>query len=220
MHTHASAIAAAQELFRGHRKIEATCRLRRKSANSNHSCWKAEESSMCQIYFSWAFSQILPGTNRIVTCMKDYISFISRISWYFLRNYVIFFLNVGEINYNFRFSFFIDEFLTFYLQIMFGAPMSISYFIATVSGCDGGNRTRNTAVNTWRLKPLSYSRHPGWRQIMFVCTGGGEKIFNNDFFLLFHISAANSFSRGNVQNEQSLSLLKVEDEKGFGKFTD
>jgi hypothetical protein len=55
---------------------------------------------------------------------------------------------------------------------------------------------------------------------MFVCTGGGEKIFNNDFFLLFHISAANSFSRGNVQNEQSLSLLKVEDEKGFGKFTD
>jgi hypothetical protein len=48
----------------------------------------------------------------------------------------------------------------FFYFFFFGSPKSISYFIAIVSGCDGGNRTRNIAVNTWRLKPLSYSRHP------------------------------------------------------------
>jgi hypothetical protein len=48
----------------------------------------------------------------------------------------------------------------FFVVVFFGAPKSISYFIATVSECDGGNRTRNIAVFTWRLKPLSYSRHP------------------------------------------------------------
>ncbi len=34
------------------------------------------------------------------------------------------------------------------------------YFLCTVSGCDGGNRTRNIAVYTWRFSPLSYDRHP------------------------------------------------------------
>ncbi len=34
------------------------------------------------------------------------------------------------------------------------------YFLCTVSGCDGGNRTRNIVVYTWRLSPLSYDRHP------------------------------------------------------------
>ncbi len=35
------------------------------------------------------------------------------------------------------------------------APKSILF--STVSGCDGGNRTRIIAVNTWGLKPLSYT---------------------------------------------------------------
>jgi hypothetical protein len=30
------------------------------------------------------------------------------------------------------------------------------YFLCTVSGCDGGNRTRNIAVYTWRFSLLSY----------------------------------------------------------------
>ncbi len=52
------------------------------------------------------------------------------------------------------------ERVEFFFFFFVGAPKSIFYFIATVSGCDCGNRTRNIAVNTWRLKPLSYSRHP------------------------------------------------------------
>jgi hypothetical protein len=37
---------------------------------------------------------------------------------------------------------------------------SISYFLSTVSGCDGGNQTCNIAVYTWRISLLSYDRHP------------------------------------------------------------
>jgi hypothetical protein len=39
------------------------------------------------------------------------------------------------------------------------SPMSIYCFHCTVSGCDGGNRTRNIAVYTWCLSTLSYNRH-------------------------------------------------------------
>jgi hypothetical protein len=39
------------------------------------------------------------------------------------------------------------------------SPMSIYCFHCTVSGCDGGNRTRNIAVYTWRLSTLSYNCH-------------------------------------------------------------
>ncbi len=44
--------------------------------------------------------------------------------------------------------------------IFFGTPKSISYFCSIVSECDGGNRTRNLGVNTWRLKPLTYGPSP------------------------------------------------------------
>jgi hypothetical protein len=40
------------------------------------------------------------------------------------------------------------------------------YFLCTVIGCDGGNRTRNIAVYTWR-SPLSYDRHPKLRPSPF-----------------------------------------------------
>jgi hypothetical protein len=36
----------------------------------------------------------------------------------------------------------------------------ILYFFCAVSGCDGGNRTRNIAVDAWRFSLLSYGRHP------------------------------------------------------------
>jgi hypothetical protein len=46
--------------------------------------------------------------------------------------------------------------------IFFGAPKNIFYFNFTVSGCDGGHRTRNihrSSKYIWRLSLLSYDRH-------------------------------------------------------------
>ncbi len=34
------------------------------------------------------------------------------------------------------------------------------FLFCTVSGCDGGNRTRSIAMCTWRFSLLSYDRHP------------------------------------------------------------
>ncbi len=42
----------------------------------------------------------------------------------------------------------------FFLLHFFGAPKSILYFTSTVSGCDGGNRTRNIAVHKDDLLPF------------------------------------------------------------------
>ncbi len=45
-----------------------------------------------------------------------------------------------------------------YFFVFFGAPKNLFYwFDSTISGCDGGYRTRNKAVYTWRLSPLSYN---------------------------------------------------------------
>ncbi len=43
--------------------------------------------------------------------------------------------------------------------LFFAVPKSIYCFYSTVSGCDGGKRTRNIAVYTWRFSPLSCNRH-------------------------------------------------------------
>ncbi len=55
----------------------------------------------------------------------------------------------------------VSRYLLVFFFFFFGAPRSISYFIYTLSGCDGENRTRNIAVYTWRLSLLSYGRRPG-----------------------------------------------------------
>ncbi len=47
---------------------------------------------------------------------------------------------------------------TFFSFVFIVLQRAFFYFLCTVSGCDGGNRTRNIAVYTWR--PLSYDRHP------------------------------------------------------------
>jgi hypothetical protein len=56
--------------------------------------------------------------------------------------------------------------LIFLVRVVFGAPKSFYCCNSTVSGCDGGNRTRNIAVYTWRFSTLSttvtliYNHHP------------------------------------------------------------
>ncbi len=56
----------------------------------------------------------------------------------------------------------VNKFL--YLIIFFSffwcSEEHFSIFFCTVSGCDGGNRTRNIAVHTWCFSLLSYGRHP------------------------------------------------------------
>ncbi len=47
----------------------------------------------------------------------------------------------------------------FFLCFFFMLQRAFFYFLCTVSGCDGGNRTRNIAVYTWRFSLLSYGRH-------------------------------------------------------------
>ncbi len=47
----------------------------------------------------------------------------------------------------------------FFSLCFFVLQRAFFYFLCTVSGCDGGNRTRNIAVFTWRFSPLSYVRH-------------------------------------------------------------
>jgi hypothetical protein len=56
------------------------------------------------------------------------------------------------------------DFLPFFFFFYFfiGTPKIILYFISTVSGRDGGIQTRDEAVYTWRLCPLSYGRHPAF----------------------------------------------------------
>jgi hypothetical protein len=50
---------------------------------------------------------------------------------------------------------------SFFFLCFFCAPKSIFLvFLCTVSGRDGGNRTRNIAVYTWRFSLLSYDHHP------------------------------------------------------------
>jgi hypothetical protein len=44
--------------------------------------------------------------------------------------------------------------------IFFVLRRSFSILFCTVSGCEGGNRTHNLAVHTWRFRLLSYVRHP------------------------------------------------------------
>ncbi len=53
------------------------------------------------------------------------------------------------------------DLVDFFLLCFFCALQSIFlYFLCTVSGCDGGNRTRIIAVCIWRFSLLSYDRHP------------------------------------------------------------
>jgi hypothetical protein len=46
----------------------------------------------------------------------------------------------------------------FFSFVFFVLQRAFFYFLCTVSGCDGGNRTLNIAVYTWRFSPLSYGR--------------------------------------------------------------
>ncbi len=48
----------------------------------------------------------------------------------------------------------------FFFLCFFVLQRAFFYFLCTVSRCDGRNRTRNIAVDTWRFIPLSYARHP------------------------------------------------------------
>ncbi len=59
----------------------------------------------------------------------------------------------------------------------FCAPKSILYFIYTLSGCDGGNRTRIIAVHTWRFSPLSYCK-----KLNFSATPLPVQTSNKSFF--------------------------------------
>ncbi len=47
----------------------------------------------------------------------------------------------------------------FFFLCFFVLQRAFLYFLCTVSGCDGGNRTHNIAVYAWRFSPLSYDRH-------------------------------------------------------------
>ncbi len=53
------------------------------------------------------------------------------------------------------------------LLCFFVAPKGIFYVLCTVSGCDGGNRTRNVTAYTRSLSLLSYSRDPA---VIDTCT--------------------------------------------------
>jgi hypothetical protein len=59
-----------------------------------------------------------------------------------------------------EYIYYINELLLLLVKIIyifiFGAPNSIYCLTSTVSGRDGGNRTRNIAVYTWRFSTLSY----------------------------------------------------------------
>ncbi len=68
-----------------------------------------------------------------------------------------------------------SKFFFFFFFVIFVLQRAFFYFICTVSGCDGGNRTRNIAVYTWRFSPLSYDRHPNATTVNFLMryyTGG------------------------------------------------
>ncbi len=41
---------------------------------------------------------------------------------------------------------------SFFSFVFFVLQRAFLYFLCTVSGCDGGNRTRNIAVYTWRFR--------------------------------------------------------------------
>ncbi len=58
----------------------------------------------------------------------------------------------------------------------FGAPKNTwCFYNITLSGCDGGDRTRNIALFTWSFSPLSYNRH---RHRGFLLN---ENVFLSDF---------------------------------------
>jgi hypothetical protein len=65
----------------------------------------------------------------------------------FLRDEKTFIKNFKN-SYNFRFVGFYEN---IFFLCFFCSSKSILYFLCTVSGCDGGNRTRNIAVYTWRF---------------------------------------------------------------------
>jgi hypothetical protein len=48
----------------------------------------------------------------------------------------------------------------FLFPLFFVLQRAFFYFPCTVSRCDGGNRTHNIVVYTWRFSPLSYDHHP------------------------------------------------------------
>ncbi len=52
----------------------------------------------------------------------------------------------------------------FFSFVFFVLQRAFFYILCTVSGCDGGNRTRNIAVNTWRFSPLNYGRMRIWQE--------------------------------------------------------
>jgi hypothetical protein len=55
-----------------------------------------------------------------------------------------------------------DDLMSYYLVLLptrVHHQLIFFYFLCTVSGCDGGNRTRNIAVYTWRFSLLSYDSH-------------------------------------------------------------
>ncbi len=73
----------------------------------------------------------------------------------------------------------LPEFYCIFLTV-FRAPKSISFFISTVFGCDSGNRTHIIAVNTWRLKPLSYGLLP--EILFFGCQWHRKVILGQNYF--------------------------------------
>ncbi len=69
--------------------------------------------------------------------------------------------------------------ILFFFSFVFLCSKSIFLvFLCTVSGRDGGNRTRNITAYTWRFSLLSYDRHPYWAMtvtkypspiILYIC---------------------------------------------------
>jgi hypothetical protein len=77
-----------------------------------------------------------------------------------------------------------------YCIYFFGAPKNIYCFNRTISGCDGGNRTRIIALNTWRsshwattVTLVSYNRAVYMGRLLIfhwlVSNGGGSGVWSS-----------------------------------------
>jgi hypothetical protein len=92
---------------------------------------------------------------------------------------------------------------TFLFFFFFELQRAFFYFLSTVSGCDGGNRTRNIAVYTWRISLRSYDRH----QSVFTttCFLLGENHFVK---IICVMSTATVFSYLQSSFEEVTSLVR------------
>jgi hypothetical protein len=120
---------------------------------------------------SWLSSSITEGFLPLIWLLFSLLKFSWPLTWVYNL-----FLNYREVCSDFlSFTWTFTElwqasphfpslYLNFHnpwvLFLFFGAPKSIYWCNSTASRRDGGNRTRNIAVYTWRLSTLSYNRHP------------------------------------------------------------